>query len=115
MNDILFEKLCCHKKITDTECFELIQAISPMLNSTNNDENQAGRNLIIRILDNWNNISKGYKQILIDLISAAGFYPYLRRINLVTEDLTSNIQLEYHKSPNLNDRYYHLEQKNYLI
>ena len=111
MSDILFDKLCSHDQITDTECFELIQDISRFLNSSNKDENQKGRNLIIRILDNWENISTNYKRILIDLISAAGFYPYLKRMNLIAEDLISNIQLEYHKSPNLNNSYYHSEQK----
>lgn len=111
MNDTLFDKLCCHKKITDAECFELIQNISQLLNSANKDDNQDGRNLIIRVLDNWDNISTSYKQIITDLISAAGFYPYLKRMDLVKEDLPSNIQLEYHKSPNLNDSYYHSEQK----
>jgi len=59
---------------------------------------QDGRNLIIRLLDNWDNISESYKVVFTDLISAAGFYPYLNKLDLPIGDLDEEIRMEYHMS-----------------
>lgn len=111
MEQELIEKLQYHQKITDDECFRLMIEISSLLNTTDEDNKQTGRNLIIRVLDNWNNISGSYRQIFFDLISAAGFYPYVKKLDLNVEDLSEEIRMSYHKSSNMGDRYFHSEQR----
>ena len=111
MKGELFDKLQSHCSLTNDECFDIASEISQKLSSTDLAVNQDGRNLIIRALDNWENISDSYKLIFIDLISAAGFYPYLKNIEKRSFDLGDEIRKEYHKSEHLPDKYFHAEQK----
>lgn len=111
MRDELMTKLQNHTVLTDGECFEAATDISRLLNSVEESSKQDGRNLIIRLLDNWDNITDSYKAIFSDLISAAGFYPYLKRLGSTVQDLDDEIRLEHHKSEYLPDRYFHVEQK----
>lgn len=111
MKGELFDKLQSHCSLTNDECFDIASEISQKLSSTDLAVNQDGRNLIIRALDNWENISDSYKLIFIDLISAAGFYPYLKNIEKRSFDLGDEIRKEYHRSEHLPDKYFHAEQK----
>ena len=111
MNTQLFCKLCDHRQLTDDECFEIASEISISLNNQNEDVKQSGREMIIRVLDNWGNISESYKAIFSDLISAAGFYPYLNHLMSDNIDLSEEIRIEMHKSPLYEDRFFHSEQK----
>lgn len=111
MCDELYLNLKNHKKISDDECFEIALEISRCLNTNDKAVNQKGRNLLIRTLDNWTNISEIYKPIFIDLISAAGFYPYLKNVDANSLDFGEEIRTELHKSPHLNNKYFHSEQK----
>lgn len=111
MKGELFDKLQSHCSLTNDECFDIASEISQKLSSTDLAVNQDGRDLIIRALDNWENISDSYKLIFIDLISAAGFYPYLKNIEKRSFDLGDEIRKEYHKSEHLPDKYFHAEQK----
>ena len=67
MRQELIDKLINRQKIMDDECFELSIEISRLLNSIDESKQSAGRELIIRVLDNWNNISDSYKNIFTDL------------------------------------------------
>lgn len=111
MRDELIVKLKNHILLIDDECFELACEISRLLNSNDESTKQDGRNLIIRLLDNWDYISESYRAVFTDLISAAGFYPYLNKMGLSSSDLDDEIRMEHHRSPNLVDRYFHSEQK----
>lgn len=111
MIDAIIPKLKQHKKITDDECFELASYTSSILNSLNNNDKQIGRNLIILVLDNWANFSESYQNIWNDIIEAAGFYPYLDKMKIVLNELDAEVRLAYHKSSNIENRYFHSEQK----
>lgn len=111
MRDELIVKLKNHTALIDDECFELACEISRLLNSNDASTKQDGRNLIIRLLDNWQYISESYRAVFADLISAAGFYPYLNQMGLSSCDLDDEIRMEHHRSPNLVNRYFHAEQK----
>lgn len=111
MRDELMTKLQNHTVLTDEECFEAATDISQLLNSGEESSKQAGRNLIIRLLDNWDNITASYRAIFSDLVSAAGFYPYLKKIGSGGHDFDDEIRLEHHKSEYLPGRYFHAEQK----
>lgn len=111
MCDELYLKLQNHQKMSDDECFEIASEISQCLNTYDKTVNQKGRNLLIRILDNWINLSEVHKPIFVDLISAAGFYPYLKNFDVGLQDFGEEIRKEFHKSLNLNSKYFHSEQK----
>lgn len=111
MREELIIKLQKHDILTEDECFEIANNISQLLNSTDESFKQDGRKLIIRLLDNWNNISESYRTIFIDLVSAAGFYPYLKKLGITNQDLGDEIRIEHHKSQYLPDKYFHSEQK----
>ena len=111
MREELLLKLHNHETITFDESFEIATDISSLLNNQSEHLNQKGREIIILVLDNWNNIPQATKNIFIDFISAAGFYPYLQYLKTVDQDLDDQIRLSIHKSLYLNDKYFHSEQK----
>lgn len=111
MRQELINKLINHQSLVDEECFELISEISRLMNLLDEDKQSEGRALIIRVLDNWDNISDGYKNIFTDIISAAGFYPYIQKLGLHIEDFSDEIRMSYHQSNNLKGKYFHSEQK----
>ena len=115
MRQELIDKLINHQKIMDDECFELSIEISRLLNTNDESKQSDGRELIIRVLDNWNNISDSYKNIFTDLVSSAGFYPYIHKLGLKLADFSDEIRMSYHQSNNLENRYFHSEQKNFPI
>ena len=75
------------------------------------DTQARGRELLIRVIDNWNNISPNYKEIFVDLISSAGFYPYIQKMGLNIKDFSDEIRISYHQSDNLYGKCFHSEQK----
>lgn len=109
--DIIIQKLEKHQIITDDECFELATHVSTLINTGDSSSKQKGRNVLILVLDNWKNIPENYKCIWNDMIEAAGFYPYLEKMGIFPEELDAEIRYAYHKSSNLDDRYFHSEQK----
>lgn len=111
MQDELIIKLQNHTTLTEDECFEVACGISQLLNSNDESMKQDGRNLIIRLLDNWKNVPESYKEVFTDLISVAGFYPYLSQMELRNRDFDDEIRMEYYKSDYLVDKYFHSEQK----
>lgn len=111
MDNNALEKLQRHEKITSEECFSISVEISKGLNTNDALEKTRARNLLVRVLDNWDNISESYKMIFTDLLSAAGFYPYIQGLDLPLNDLSEEIRMAFHKSDNLENKYFHAEQK----
>jgi late competence protein required for DNA uptake (superfamily II DNA/RNA helicase) len=78
------------------------------------DENQNKANeIIINILEIWDKVESSSKEIWIDLIESAGFYPYLLKIidKKSKLDTTSEIRSAIHSSNNLEGITFHKEQK----
>ncbi len=111
MKQEFIAKLSQHQVLTDEECFDLICEISRLINSPQTVDKSSGRSLIIYALDNWENFSNKNQEILTDLISAAGFYPYIQKNHLNIKDFSEEIRLAYHKSTNLENCYFHPYQK----
>ncbi len=76
------------------------------------DMEEAGRRIVINVLDNWDKIDESTREIWSDLIESAGFYPYLEKekARLAFKNTAGEIRKEFHKSDNLNE-YFHEEQK----
>lgn len=83
--------------------FNLIKYCSTELR--NNEK--LGRDIIIRALDNWNNIAAATLPIWNDLVESAGLYPYVREEYL---SRSGQLRYEFHKSPFLENFYLHQEQ-----
>lgn len=75
-------------------------------------ENQANE-IIIKVLEIWDKVDTSTKEVWIDLIESAGFYPYLLRMIESTNklDITSEIRTAFHSSNKLDDITFHKEQK----
>lgn len=69
--------------------------------------------IIIKVLDIWENVDDSTKDLWVDLIESAGFYPYLLRIIEAKNqlDTTSEIRSAYHSSKKLENITFHKEQK----
>jgi len=91
------------------QSFELAKYVSQIRDNHQDKANE----LIINILDIWDRVDVSTRQIWIDLIESAGFYPYLLRMikNNGELDLTSEIRCAFHSSKNLNGITLHREQK----
>lgn len=111
MKDELNLKLLHRDILTDNDCFEIAQEVSQRLNSCNDAEKQVGRNTLILLLDNWANLPSNYHELFCDLMSAAGFYPYIKQLKHSSDDFGEQIRTESHKSSFLDNKYFHLEQK----
>lgn len=111
MDYIIVNKLIEHQKITEDESFQLTLDVSNLINSSKEGDKKIGRDLLIRILDNWANISDRYKKIFFELISVAGFYPYIQKLGLKIDDFDEEIRIAFHQSENLDGKLFHAEQK----
>ena len=94
------------KKISITESFRFAQICATNLRK----KQLEGNKLLIYILDNFHKVPKESKNIWIDLIEMAGFYPYLSKINTDPTSIDGRIRKEFHLSDRLNV-YFHEEQK----
>ncbi len=99
-------------KLNDLTLFNISNWVSFFLNSEYEEDNHAGRQILIHILDNWSKIPDTYNHIFSDLIEACGFYPYLEKEKnvLQLEGTRELIRKEFHKSIFL-DKYLHSAQK----
>ncbi len=63
--------------------------------------------------DNWHKLDKSTYELWTDLIESAGFYPYLEKEKnkVIFKNTAGEIRKEFHKSDNLESRYFHEEQK----
>ena len=97
------------KSISIEESFQIAKLCSIELRG----DEEEGRKIIIHILDNLNKIPEETIEIWTDLIETAGFYPYLEKEKnkLKFNNLAGEIRKEYHFSDNLDDKYFHEEQK----
>lgn len=81
------------------ENFELIKYISSIVDTSD------ARKVIIHILDIWENVNNNAKEMWIDLIGRAGFYPYYIEKVCQEEQLTlsfqDQIKTEFFKSDHL--------------
>lgn len=79
--------------------FVLAKYINYML-SDNEDNQIKAREIVVYILEYWNNVPSNYKQLYTDIIAQCGFYPYLEKDKdkLDFNNLRMEIQKELHKS-----------------
>ncbi len=97
--------------INQSKSFAYAQICSKFLRTTQT-ENEA-RRIIVNILDNWDKLDKSTYELWTDLIESAGFYPYLEKEKnkVIFKNTAGEIRKEFHKSDNLENRYFHEEQK----
>ncbi|MDD1505897.1 DEAD/DEAH box helicase, partial [Lysinibacillus sp. CNPSo 3705] len=91
------------------QSFGLAKYVSQLKDKQQNQANE----IIISVLEIWDRVETSTKEIWIDLIESAGFYPYLLRMVEKTNelDITSEIRSAFHASNNLEGITLHKEQK----
>ena len=104
----IVNKLKSKEAISSDESFLLAQMVSERLISPT--ERDVALQIIIQVLDNWENISRDTQEIWGDLIESAGFYPYINKIGFNSSDLGYGLRKETHYSRALN-KYFHDGQK----
>jgi adenylate kinase family enzyme len=111
VTESIISEIQSFEHISTDKSFEYAQICSKYLRNPKTEHE--ARNIIINILDNWNKIDKSTHEMWTDLIEAAGFYPYLEKEKnrLVFKNTPGEIRKEFHKSYNLEDTYFHEEQK----
>lgn len=115
-SQIIIDAIQTSSEITAKECFFFAKKTSELLRSSDEKDNDKGRDIIIHILDNWGKLPNSVQPIWADLIEACGFYPYLEKeqsmLNL--NSLAGDIRKELHRSKYLNGKYLHEEQSRIL-
>ncbi|MFN6668632.1 DEAD/DEAH box helicase [Enterococcus faecalis] len=94
------------KELSFEDSFSLAKFTSNLSLSNKKD---IARKIIIHILEIWENIDSSTKEIWMDIVESAGFYPYL--ISNSTMDTTSEIRKAFHSSNYLDNVVFHKEQK----
>lgn len=107
----IIEDLCSLQAIPVKQSFDWAKKTARFLNSEETES--YGRKLIINILDNWQKMPPETNELWTDLVESAGFYPYLEKEKnkLALTSTASLIRKEAHKSKNLENCYFHEEQK----
>ncbi|WP_260844250.1 DEAD/DEAH box helicase [Staphylococcus hominis] len=74
-------------------------------------DQKEGRVIVIKVLENWDMVCKESKEIWVNLIERAGFYPYLSNLENEKLSLQGSLRRNWFKSDNLEDVYFHVKQK----
>ena len=113
MEQNIFDTILNNTSLSLEQSFDIAQNCSVLLRDETKSHD--GRKIIIHILDRQldypNFIPQETKEIWIDLIESAGFYPYLKKENLSFSGNAASIRQEYHRSNNIDNIYFHEEQK----
>ncbi len=106
------ERITGRDVLSWNESFSLSKMCGSLLNGSE-DECESARLLLIRALDNWAVIPQEHHSLWIDLIEAAGFYPYLAKEHQIPlmSSTAQIIRSEYHLSKGFDGVYFHEEQK----
>lgn len=108
--DKIIEELRQLSPINQSKSFEYAQKCSKLLRSPKGAD--GARRIIINILDKWDKLDKSTYELWTDLIESAGFYPYLEKEKrLIFKNTAGEIRKGFHKSENLENKYFHEEQK----
>lgn len=99
-------------KREDIVSYEESFALSKYCSFLLRTQEKEGRDIVIRVLDNWNKIPDETKNIWNDITESAGLYPYVNPSFLSKSAL---LRYEYHRSPYLTDVYLHEEQQQLSI
>lgn len=91
--------------------FALFSDVANAIYSTEKTTQLQGRNSLIKVIDLWGKVPNSMKPLWEDLIEAVGFYPYIEKYKMTLEDLDARIRFNYHKSPFIDGKLLHKEQK----
>lgn len=97
--------------LNEENSFRIAGIVGALLLNSDTKICDVGRRILIRILDKWLELPKGTKNIWIELLLKAGFYPYIQKENLIKElPFFERLEQESYSSDN-QGLYYHKMQK----
>ncbi|MDW8543445.1 DEAD/DEAH box helicase [Staphylococcus sp. KG4-1] len=88
-----------------SDMFELAKYVSSKI------DQEEGRNIVIKVLENWNSVCRESQEIWVNLIERAGFYPYISNLDYEKLSLQGSLRRNWFKSENLEEVYFHVKQK----
>lgn len=106
MNEIIY-KIQSEAQFNNSETFNIYRHCAVNLIQ----DEERGLNLLIQILNSREKFSSGLDEMLADLVESIGFYPYLKKERLCLSSTSSRIRQAASLSSNMQDKYFHEEQK----
>ncbi|MFN3882370.1 MAG: DEAD/DEAH box helicase [Nitrincola lacisaponensis] len=106
MTEIL-EKIQTVAELNSSETFDVYRHCAATLMQ----DEEEGINLLIHILNSREKFSNSLDEMLADLVESIGFYPYLKKESLNLSSTSSKIRQVASLSSNIQDKYFHEEQK----
>lgn len=106
MTEIL-ERIQTANKFNNLETFDIYRHCAAALIQ----DEEEGINLLIHVLNSREKFSNSLDEMLADLVESIGFYPYLKKESLNLSSTSSRIRQAASLSSNIQDKYFHEEQK----
>lgn len=106
MTEIL-EKIQTATEFNSSETFDIYRHCAATLIQ----DEEEGINLLIHVLNSREKFSISLDEMLADLVESIGFYPYLKKESLNLSSTSSRIRQVASLSSNIEDKYFHEEQK----
>lgn len=103
----ILDKIQATAEFNNSETFDVYRHCAATLI---HDEEE-GINLLIHILNSREKFSNSLDDMLADLVESIGFYPYLKKESLHLTSTSSKIRQVSSLSSNIQDKYFHEEQK----
>ncbi len=108
------ENIIEHLENIKQECISIDDSFgyAKLANTLINEKKDIGYKLVINVLNNWEKIPHSTQELWTDLISLAGFYPYMdkKKNEMKLNNFSAELRKEQHLSRNLNSKYFHEEQ-----
>lgn len=103
----ILDDIKSHKKISVEDSFLLAQRISGLL--LDEQCRTEGINILIYVADNWENMPQDTRNVWSELFESAGFYPYIKKLNIEIPSFGNDVRTEAHKSKYI-QKYFHIGQ-----
>ncbi len=103
----ILEKIQTTNEFNNSETFDIYRHCAATLIQ----DEEEGISLLIHILNSREKFSNSLENMLADLVESIGFYPYLKKENLNLSSTSSRIRQAACLSSNIQNKYFHEEQK----
>lgn len=99
------------KILTLEQSFSFARQCMSFIDSTEDEDKEYGRRIIINVLDNWAKVHRETHDMWTNIIESAGFYPYIDHNHLTLSNFSAEIRKGLSTSENIKDKCFHDKQK----
>ncbi|MBK1873059.1 DEAD/DEAH box helicase [Marinobacter sp. 1-3A] len=104
---VILEKIQTATEFNSSETFDIYRHCAAALIQ----DEEEGINILIHVLNSREKFSNSLDEMLADVVESIGFYPYLKKESLKLSSTSSRIRQVASLSSNIEDKYFHEEQK----